>query len=469
VKTVKTRPSLFGITFNDDLADESFSVYDHPKAVICKNVEKLPIEELRERVLHPENYEPLPTLDDILLMDQGGWTKVVVKRDPLPGKVAQTSLVLCMMALSFWALVGSRLKRLPDSGFGLSFIGGLALCAGTTWSLVALDIIPFTRTACVVVFFAISLAAIARLVARSALRRRFFDLLPSQGCFALGSVLAGFVVVLATRNLFPDYFWAGGDLERFYLSFFARNEDLPLGTTVSNRNGVGGLYIGHFIAAWLVKFLGISGAFAYELSFVLLGGVLGGFLYSIIVAVVRKPLFALFFVLVALVPAIRGLHQLYHGYTGVPAAQAEMNMGSPRERLVSWLMVSLKGAPTVIEACDGDQHSQAAMLAGLPTMKLVEGAADGSLAAKQNQALQTACSLQDPQAMFDAMMRLGVEVLLISGEGAVPATRQGAIDALAARPDLFAKLYEQSGSAVFVPAFSQYFPRAYNPKVPSAG
>jgi hypothetical protein len=49
-KTFKDRPSFLeisfnddpflAITFNDDLADESFSVYDHPKVVIFKNTER---------------------------------------------------------------------------------------------------------------------------------------------------------------------------------------------------------------------------------------------------------------------------------------------------------------------------------------------------------------------------------------------------------------------------------------------
>lgn len=466
VKTVKTRPSFLGITFNDDLADESFSVYDHPKAVIFKNTEKLPLEELRERVLNYKRYEPLPTLDDILLMDQGGWNKVAHKLDPLPGQVAKAFVALFAMAVCFWVLVGSRLKGLPDNGFGLSFLGGLGLCAGLTWMLAALNIFPFTRTACVAAFLVLLLAAIVRLTTRAAVRHQLYQILPSQGCFALGAVLMGFVVVFATRNLFPDYFWGGGELERFYLSFFARNEELPSGVGWGPETAAGGVYVGHFVSGWLIKFFGVSGPIAYELSFVLLGGALGGVLYSLLVAVVRKPIFALFFTLVALVPSIRGFHNLVHGYDGVASARAELNMGAGQDPLVSWLTSSIKGAPTVIEACDGDSRSQAAKLAGLPTMRLIVGAAAGSADERLNESLRAACSLQDPQAVFDAMMRLGVELLIIGGEGAGPPTRQASIDALSSRPELFAKLYDQSGSVVFAPVFSPYFPRAYHPKAP---
>lgn len=460
-KSVKTRPSIFGLTFNDDLADESFSVYDHPKAVIFKNVEKLSVEELKERVLHPERYEPLPTLDDILLMDQGGWNKTATVRDPLPAQVGKTFVLIGAMALSFWVLMGSRLSRLPDSAFGLSFLGGLALCAGLTWILVSLGVVPFTRAACVLAMAVVMLAALVRFVAHRDLRRKFFAIFQSHGCYALASVLAGFVVVFSIKDLYPEYFWGGGEFDRFYLSFFARNDTIPSGSSWNPVGSGFSPYFGHFMSGWLVKLLGVSGPFAYELCFVLIGGLLGGLLYTVITGIIRKPVFALIFVFVALIPSVRGVHKFHHGYEGVPAAEAEMNFKSSREQLVSWLMVTVKGAPLVIEACDVAQPSKAALLAGLPSLKPIPDAVEGSEAFKQNQSLQAACSLQGPQSVFDAMMRLGIEVLIASGEGSIPPSRQAAIEALSARPDLFAKIYDQSGSVVLVPAFSSYFPRSY--------
>ena len=114
------------------------------------------------------------------------------------------------MAVSFWVLMGSRASRLPDSAFGASFLGGLALCAGLTWVLVALGVVPFTRSACVLAITLVSLAALIRFVARRDLRRKFFSVIRSHGCYALASVLAGFVVVFATKDLYPEYFWGGG-------------------------------------------------------------------------------------------------------------------------------------------------------------------------------------------------------------------------------------------------------------------
>lgn len=43
-------PNLFGFTINDDLSEETFQVYDHPKVMIFKNVKKLTNEEIIERL-----------------------------------------------------------------------------------------------------------------------------------------------------------------------------------------------------------------------------------------------------------------------------------------------------------------------------------------------------------------------------------------------------------------------------------
>jgi hypothetical protein len=62
-KTFKNRPSLVGFEFNDDLADESFSVYDHPKVVVFKNVEHLLPEEMMIRIQSAAESGPLGAVE----------------------------------------------------------------------------------------------------------------------------------------------------------------------------------------------------------------------------------------------------------------------------------------------------------------------------------------------------------------------------------------------------------------------
>jgi DNA-binding beta-propeller fold protein YncE len=49
-----SRPGLFGLTIPDELADESFTVYDHPKVLVFQNVERLSQAEITNRVRSSE-------------------------------------------------------------------------------------------------------------------------------------------------------------------------------------------------------------------------------------------------------------------------------------------------------------------------------------------------------------------------------------------------------------------------------
>lgn len=68
IKTIKERPSFLGIVFNDDLADESFSVYDHPKVSIFKNEGRLSAEEIRAQIMNPSR-AGYPSLEEMMKRD----------------------------------------------------------------------------------------------------------------------------------------------------------------------------------------------------------------------------------------------------------------------------------------------------------------------------------------------------------------------------------------------------------------
>jgi hypothetical protein len=169
---------------------------------------------------------------------------------------------------------------------------------------------------------------------------------------------------------------------------------------------------------------------------------------------IRRPLTALLITLICVVPAIRSTHVLYNGYSGGDLVHAQGDLDETQSRLVEWLSGSLKGAPLVVEACDEPTVKSIALRAGLPTYK---GEVGG----------EGMCNLKDPQATFQAMMAQGVSLLIVPGkDGEIEPSgeRRELLSKLTSRPDLFAVLYSKKGSTVLAPAFSDYFPRAYNPK-----
>jgi hypothetical protein len=268
------------------------------------------------------------------------------------------------------------------------------------------------------------------------------------------SILAGFVAVVITKELFPEYFWAAGDLERFSLSFFARNEVVPPDAAWNPMAEGGSLYLGHLLAGWLVKLTGAVGSFAYELCFVLLGAGIGGLLYSLVAPMLKRPVYTVVVVLLALIPAVRAVHVLHNGY--VQDGSAHAALAPNQERLVTWLTKEVPGAPIVVEACDSNVAPTIALRAGLPRFR-----ADAAEVLR-SEAVQAACALQDPESAFKAMMAHGVELLVVDGgPSEAPTSRGEAMSKFLARPDLFASIYNDDGSMVLAASFSDLFPRAY--------
>jgi hypothetical protein len=448
-KSIKDRPTFLGFTFNDDLADESLSVYDHPKVVVFKNNERLTEEQMRERVFNVKRYEPLPGLNEMLLMDEGGWAKTATVYDPNPRRLAVTFGALVVLGVSAWILFGPFLLFLPDRGLGLGFIGGVILTGGLSWAVAAVGVLPFTAVSGTLFVALVIGAAVIRLCSSRQAREQCSSAVVLHGANVLLCLFAGVAIVLVTKALYPSYFWGASEFDRFALAFFSRNETIPPTVGWNPAPATGYLSGAHLLSGWLVKLVGATGSFAYELCFVMLGGAIGGVLYTVVLLCMRRPIQSAVMTLLLIAPVIRGVHVVYHGYSGIDVALAEKSLDSNQQRLVDWLSESVTGAPLVVEACDEVAGQRVASRVGLPTA--------------QGEAAQTICSLADPEGAFKAMMVNDVALLIVPGrDGDVALARQELLAKFMARPDLFASIYSDGGSAVFAPAFSKYYPRAYN-------
>lgn len=448
-KSIKDRPTFLGATFNDDLADESLSVYDHPKAVIFKNKERLTEEQMKERVFNVERYEPLPNLNEILLMDEGGWAATATVYDPNPRRLVVTFAMLVVLGVSAWALFSALLTFLPDRGLGLGFLGGVLLSGGLTWAAAAARLLPFNSVSATMFVALVMVAGLIRLGSSRRARERCGDAVACHGANVLICLFAGVAMVLATKALYPNYFWGGGEFEKFALALFSRNETIPPAAGWSPSPESSQFYGAHLLSGWLIKLVGATGPFAYELCFVMLGGAVGGVLYTLVLFFMRRPFHSVVITLILIAPVIRGVHVMYNGYSGLDVALAEKDLSPNHQRLVEWLSEGIKGAPVVVEACDGAGPQNLASKAGLPTLK--------------GEAAQSVCSLTDPESAFKSMMSNDVALLIVSEtEQGTPSARQELLATFIGRPDLFAPVYSDGGSVVLAPAFSSYFPRAYN-------
>lgn len=448
VKTVKNRPSFFGLTFNDDLADESFSVYDHPKVAIFKNVDKLPPEQILARVKDAQSYEPLPTMDEMLLMDAGGWQPAHRWWNPIWSWFACVLALVWLVAVSVWLCLTGIFRKLPDGGLGLSLAVGLGACTGISLILCAIGLVPFTRGGTWFVALACFLVGIARVSLRPEVMRSALTSVRQHGLYVLLAGLSGALIAYVMYSSDPSFFGLGEKIERAYLAYLVQstasvpqdifNPGSPLSLRLADR----------VVFAWLLKLAGADMSVAVPTVSVVAGALIGGLLYSVALVIVRRPRASLLATFVALIPVAYLVHIVRETAlrSVVPAEAAELIQESTYSGLIRWKQQTVRGTPCVASVCDNGGLRVASVVMGLPVCERV---------LSQPGADQQLCGIDDPDVIFKRMMTFGVDLFVTpAAQAARSDAARSRIEQFGQRPDLFTKLFDDGKVAVFLPVYS---------------
>lgn len=165
VATFVSNPSIGPFEINDQSADESFTVYDHPKVLIFKKTKDFSVDHVRE-LLYSVN------LDDLLFQTPLAYTKAPTAMQLTPFKLAAQKiggtwsvmfnrlalvnsnqvfgtiiwyLLLFFLGWLVFPLVFTVFSGLPNRGYPLSRMAALLLIGWLSWILSSLNLLPFTR------------------------------------------------------------------------------------------------------------------------------------------------------------------------------------------------------------------------------------------------------------------------------------------------------------------------------------
>ncbi len=260
-----SRPSFLGIQVPDELADESFTVYDHPKVLLFENTKRLSEGTLEKALLSATPSKTL-TRDDLLLARPSGTAATPV--EPGPGVPAQRSSAVALLLFAAWleavSLAGAGLLAvlLParPGRHALGRVTGVLLFAFLPWLLVSWRWAPFTR--------GLLLATTAALLAAGFLCRRLAGATaPAPERRKTALVFWGtFLFFLAVRALNPEIYSGEKPMDFSFLNTLTRATELPppepwlAGTSLSYT------YFGHFLAAAAGKLLGIHPGVLFNLA-----------------------------------------------------------------------------------------------------------------------------------------------------------------------------------------------------------
>ena len=287
-------------------AEESFSVYDHPRVLIFRKTADynrwLPREVLGqvdlERVHQGQTPREATAAPNLLRFEEetwqeqqagGTWVEMFNRESILnrhPG-LAALAWWACITALGLFAfpLLFVSLPTLRDRGYGLSRVLGLLIVAYLTWLAASLRVLPNTRPTIIgaVAMMALAGAAVGwrkwdelRLFVRS----RWRALLLGEGVFALL-----FIAWIGVRMLHPDLWHpvVGGEkpMDFAYLNAVMRSTWFPPYNPWLSGTWINYYYFGFVVIGTLVQLVGTVPSIAYNLAVPLICALTGLGAFSI--------------------------------------------------------------------------------------------------------------------------------------------------------------------------------------------
>jgi YYY domain-containing protein len=281
VYRAELRPELFGYRYDDSGADESFTVYDHPRVQIFQRVENLSREEFRARLLWGINqpWEPQRyPAREWLQLDQPvgeteaatdtGWNELAVDGGLFASLVWLAALELFGLAVLPWSALIFR--RTPDRGALAARLLGLLTVSWLVWIGASLGFWP--ATAPVVALILALLAALCWSWYRWRPGHRRAPDLPTPKTYAsvFGLILAIFALFLTFRATYPDVWqtYLGGEkpFEMAYLRAVAASREMPPYDPWYSDGTINYYYYGWHVVATLGRLPGVGVENAFQLA-----------------------------------------------------------------------------------------------------------------------------------------------------------------------------------------------------------
>ena len=304
VAVFQNDPRLGPFTFNDQYAEEAFTVYDHPKVLIFAKTEAFSAEALRarleavdlSRVVHLLPSDKLQDVPNLMLPPErlaeqragGTWSQLfdrngLLNRSDVLASVAWWLLVT-LIGWSAFPLTRVLLPGLRDGGYPLARIVGLVVTGWGSWMLSSLRV-PFTRSLILVVLIVMALASLLA----GWLDRRNLSVFLRQRRREIAWVeilaLALFALDLAIRLGNPDLWHPakGGEkpMDLSYLTAVLKSTSFPPYDPWLAGGVINYYYYGFVLIAVPIKLLGLIPSSAYNLVIPTIFSMLGLAGYSL--------------------------------------------------------------------------------------------------------------------------------------------------------------------------------------------
>ena len=280
----------FPLTLRLGYADESFTVYDHPKVFVLENVgrfDSVRISALLDGLPAPapppasgaqtdRGDDNVPELmlspEDAATQQSGGTWREIIDTDSWANRVPVLAWLIVVEGLSLLALPAALLlfRPLPDRGYLL--VKALALLAAclVVWLLASLRWMPFSQGSIAVAALMLALVSFAALALRGGeirafVRERWRLIVICEALF-LAALLAFVLLRMANPDLWHPYRGGEKPMDFAYLNAVVRSTFMPPYDPWFGGGYLNYYYWGQFIVATLIRATGIQPAVSYNLA-----------------------------------------------------------------------------------------------------------------------------------------------------------------------------------------------------------
>ncbi len=279
-------------------ADESFTVYEHPHAIVFQNVDKLEQSEILDRVYQgdPPDDLKISFINEVgLVYDEeeaqiqrsgDNWNSIYFLKD-LPNEFAWLVWLVAvqLISISAFPLTYVVFRPLMDRGYLFSKPLGILIVATIAWLFASLGILGFSALS---VGVSILLLAVVSSVIFWRLRDEISIFVRAHiRSIAIGELvfLVAFLLFFAIRLANPDLWhaWRGGEkpMDFAYLNAITRSTIMPPYDPWFAGGYLNYYYFGQFIIASLIRITGIIPSVAYNLAVPLIFALTATSVYTI--------------------------------------------------------------------------------------------------------------------------------------------------------------------------------------------
>ena len=299
VKTFTRPPGLLGITFEDDLADESFRVYDHPKVVIFRKVADLPTERMRELIQSPPAEVGAISRADILKAGEGGvepdrrWEEGKLPRISGPAgsvlwQAIKWLLVVELLGLIAFPLTALIFRDFQDKGYILSKTVAILVVSYASWLLASLGWVDFSvwsSLAGVLLMAALSAAALLRYrrLVLIFFRRSRRIILAEELVF-----LSVFLLYLCVRAFNPEIYWGEKPMDFSFINIIMRSDSFPPMEPWFSGAPMNYYYFGYCVNAVIAQLSRVPTAIVFNLGSALIPALSAGCVFSLICEMTKR-------------------------------------------------------------------------------------------------------------------------------------------------------------------------------------